>query len=245
MIASVYIPIWEDKMEPIRVMLVDNEEVFREGLTKLLQTQPHIKVVYQCGTGMEAIEKSRQIKPDIILIDSQVTSCNAKEAVEEIVKVSPEIKVAIIARPGIEATPLNVMKSGAKAYLSKSISSSDLIKSVELISSGRIIISDLFAKRFLDEISITTETRGEKDEKTETIISQREMEIIELIAEGATNKEIANKLYIAENTVKVHVKNILKKLELRNRQQLVAYAVLKNWVAVNTKNEENVSSSET
>ncbi len=230
-------------MEPIRVLLVDSEEVFREGLAKLLKEQPHIEVVYQCGTGKEAIEKSKEMKPDVILMDSQIAGCNAREAVEEIGKSSPGVKVAIMARPGVEAAPLGIIKAGARAYLAKGISAADLIKSVELISSGRIIISHHFAERFLDEIASLTEVKSEKGTKVESGISEREMEIVRLIVEGATNKEIAKRLFIAENTVKVHVKNILNKLELRNRQQLVAYAVLQNWVTANTKTEGKDSHS--
>ena len=125
---------------------------------------------------------------------------------------------------------MNLLKAGARACLAKNISANDLIKSIELISSGRIIISPLFAEAFLGEVTSAEKADGSSASDKETVLSQREMETVTLIAEGNTNKEIARKLYIAENTVKAHVKNALHKLELRNRQQLVAYAVLQKWV---------------
>ncbi len=227
-------------MEPIRVLLVDNEEVFREGLAKLLKDQPHIEVIYQCANGKEAIEKSKETKPDVILMSSQISDQDALEAVKEIRESSPEAKVAMICRPGEGPNPLQMLKAGARAYLAKSISAADLVKSIELISSGRIIISPVFAEKFLDEIVSAEKADNAKAIETKPSLSEREIEIARLITEGSTNREIAQKLFIAENTVKVHVKNILKKLELRNRQQLVAYAVLQNWVTtpVTTQQED-------
>jgi DNA-binding NarL/FixJ family response regulator len=228
-------------MDPIRVLLVDNEEVFREGLAKLLNEQPHIEVVYQCGSSNEAVQKSKETKPDVVLMDSQIVGCDVAEAVREIKKSLPEVKVAIIARTGDEASSLGIIKSGARACLAKSISAVDLVRSIELISSGRIIISPLFAEKFIDEVASFKSEDGGKGAKAESVLSEREMEIVKLIATGVTNKEIASKLIIAENTVKVHVKNILNKLELRNRQQLAAYAVLQNWIsAVGTIEEKDV-----
>lgn len=218
-------------MGPIRVVLVDSEEVFREGLAKLLNEQPNIEVVYQCGSGNEAIQKSKETKPHVILIDSQIKRCDVMEAISEIKKSSPEVKVAIIARPGDEASSLGIIKSGARACLAKNISAVDLVKSIELISSGRIIISPVFAVKFIDEITSAKELGRDIDDKAESVLSTREVEIAKLIAEGVTNKEIAKKLIISENTVKVHLKNILSKLELRNRQQLAAYVVLQNNIS--------------
>ncbi|OGO59261.1 MAG: hypothetical protein A2025_03745 [Chloroflexi bacterium RBG_19FT_COMBO_47_15] len=217
-------------METIKVLLVDNEEVFREGLAKLLEDQPHIEIVYHCSSGKEAVEKGLDTKPDVIIVSSQISDGDAIETVKEMQKRSPEAKIAMIARPEERVNPLQILKSGAKAYLAKNISATDLVKSIELISSGRIIVSPVFADKFLDEISATEKDDSSKAIDTQSSPSDREMEIVRLIVEGCTNKEIAQKLFIAENTVKVHVKNILTKLELRNRQQLVAYAVLRNWV---------------
>jgi len=226
-------------MEKIRVMLVDNEEVFREGLSKLLQDQPHIDVVYQCETGKEAIAKSTKTKPNVILINGQISENDTLEAVKEIREKLPDVKIALITRPEAPSNPINILKAGAMACLTKNISANDLVKSIELISSGRIIISPQFAQDFLNDIMAVETSDDNQDVEAKSILSQREIEIVILIAEGFTNKEIAEKLFIAGNTVKVHVKNILNKLELRNRQQLAAYAVLQNWVAARGEEKKN------
>lgn len=231
-------------MEQIKVLIADNEEVFREGLAKLLKDQPHIEVVYQCGTGKEAIEKSKEMKPDVILMNSQISDYDALEAVKEIREHLPEVNVAMIGRPGAGPNPLDILKTGARACLARSISAADLIKSIELISSGRIIISPVFAENFLSEIASAEKADDTKAAETKSSLSPREIEIATLIAEGSTNKEIAQKLFVAENTVKVHVKNILSKLELRNRQQLAAYAVLQNWVTAGAATQEEDSQHE-
>lgn len=228
-------------MAPIRILLLDNEEVFREGLAKLFKDQPHIEVVYQCASGKEAAEKSKESKPDVILISSQLSDSDILEAIDRMRKNAPEAKVAMMTRSGEGPNPVRILQSGARAYLSKSISSADLIKSIELISSGRIIISPTFAEKFLDEISSAEQMDDTKGTNTTSGLSAREMEIVKLIVEGCTNKEIAKRLFIAENTAKVHVKNILSKLELRNRQQLVAYAVVHNWANTTDTDEEHFS----
>lgn len=213
-------------IEPIKVILVDNEEVFRAGLSKLLNEQPHIKVVYHCNNTPDAIQKSQEVNPDIVFIDGQLSEGKILESISNLSKSSPHTKVVMISRPEVETTAMEALKAGARACLSKNISVADMVKSIELISGGRIIISNVFAQRFLDEI---TSPKAERS-GTKTTISERELEITKLIAQGASNREIAKKLFISESTVKVHVKNILHKLDLRNRQQLAVYAVLQNWV---------------
>ena len=184
------------------------------------------------------LRKSQETKPDIVLLDSQITGCDVLEAVEEIKKYSPEVKVVMITRPETSPNPLHILRAGAEGCLAKSISTDDLVKSIELISGGRVIISSHLVTRLfneIDAISKSTDAQGEK----KVPLSEREIEIVLLIVEGNTNREIAEKLFIAESTVKVHVKNILGKLELRNRQQLVAYAVLQNLVSSGAATQES------
>jgi len=261
-------------MEPIKVVLIDNEEVFREGIAKILTEQPHIQVIYQGGSSKEAIDKTKKMKPDVILVNSQIPEVNVLTAVKEIRELVPEAKVAMIGRPESGDNPTEALKAGARALLSRSISAADLVKSIELISSGRIIVSPVFVEKFLSEIAggeveqgvtdakkefftngknkaalISTQKSidqiigrktddGVKDTRAEPEISEREMEVVKLVVQGYSNKEIAQRLLVTENTAKVHVKNILKKLELKNRQQLAAYAVLKDWVSRNTDTVE-------
>lgn len=228
-------------MEPIRVLLVDNEEVFRQGLSKLLDEQPNIRVVYQCRDSKDVVEKSRQVKPDVILMDSQTTEGIALEVVAQISRSVPEAKVVVISHPEERANALEMLKAGAKGCFARSISLPDLIKSIELVSSGRIIVSPVLAKQFLIDIASIKEGVVTRDTKAESNLSLRETEIAKLVSQGATNKEIAEKLYISESTVKVHIKNILRKLELRNRQQIGVYAALGFGNQPNLREERSIS----
>jgi DNA-binding NarL/FixJ family response regulator len=134
-------------------------------------------------------------------------------------------------------------KNALDSVLAKNNSTGDLIKSLELISSGRIIISPLFAERFLEDLAAKNEEPAALESKPASILSERELDIARLISQGATNREIASELFIAENTVKVHVKNILAKLELKNRQQLAVYAAMKEWIKINPETEKTETGS--
>jgi DNA-binding NarL/FixJ family response regulator len=228
-------------MDPIKLAIIDNEEVFREGITKLLKDQAKMEIVFQGNSSQEAIEKCNRTKLDIVLLDSHITGVDALQVVKEIKASSPEIKVVLLSRSDSGKNALDFMKAGARAFLAKNISAGDLIKSLELISSGRIIISPLFAEKFLEDISFNTSEKNSGESVPTSVLSGREMQIALLIAEGDTNKEIAEKLFITENTAKVHVKNILNKLELKNRQQLAVYAVVKEWVMSNPDSEKKVT----
>jgi DNA-binding NarL/FixJ family response regulator len=220
-------------MDPIKLIIVDSEEVFREGIARLLKEQANMEIVFHGSSSQEAIEKCNRIKPDLMLIDSQITDYDALQTVKELKNSAPETRVVMLSRSDSGKNPLDFMKAGARAFLAKNISADDLIKSLELISSGRIIISPLFAAQFLEELSSKKLGQAKTDMNTETILSEREIEITILVSQGDTNKEIAEKLFITENTAKVHMKNILNKLELKNRQQLAVYAVMKEWITCN------------
>jgi DNA-binding NarL/FixJ family response regulator len=219
-------------MEPIKLAIIDSEEVFRQGIAKLLEEQKGIQVVLQDHPGDHAASKCNSIKPDVVLLDSHAAECDPLQLLKDIKQNSPETKVAILSRSDSAKKPLDFMKAGAQAVLAKNISTADLIKSLELISSGRIIISPVFAESFLQGLG----SRGNEPHGSDPPpkpLSDREMEIARLISQGATNKEIAEKLFITENTVKVHVKNVLSKLDLKNRQQLAVYAVMNEWISAN------------
>jgi DNA-binding NarL/FixJ family response regulator len=210
-------------MKEIDVLIVDDKEVFREGLARLLEEQQHIKVVSWCG-GKQVVGTIEKTKPDLVLMDTDLSECDAIDVVRQVTESSPEVKIAMFSESVDEDRLFSSVEAGAKGYLVKNLSVDNLVKSIDLISEGRIVISPLLAKKFIDEFTVLREEKRSSDAEMESHISERETEIITLVARGYTNKEIAQKLSIAENTAKVHVKNILQKLELRNRQQAAAYA---------------------
>ena len=210
-------------MKEIKVLIVDDREVFREGLARLLEEQQHIKVVSWCA-GKQAIGMVEKVKPDLVLMDTDLSECDSIDVVRQVTESSPEVKIAMFSESVDQARLFASVEAGASGYLVKDLSVDNLVKSIDLISEGRVVISPILSKKFVDEFTVLREEKRARGTEEESDLSERETEVLRLVAEGYTNKEIAQKLCIAENTAKVHVKNILQKLELRNRQQAAAYA---------------------
>jgi len=211
-------------MTPIRVLLADNKEIFRKGLVKLLENQTHIEVVCQCNSGREAIEKAKETKPDVALIDINMPDRGGIEALMQINESLPDTKIVMLSDIEDEDQLSLAMQEGASAYLLKEIGLESLVKSIDLISEGEVIISPLLTGKIIREIKSLKLKEETKHTDIDADLSDREIEILSLVSKGATNKEIAKSLMIAENTVKVHVKNVLEKLRLKNKQQAAAYA---------------------
>lgn len=217
--------------QQIRIVLADDKELFREGLAKLLESES-IEVVSKCDNGLKAVEEARETRPDVVLMDLHMPQCDGIEAARNITSSLPDTKVAILTDSEDQADILSSLKAGARGYLLKNVGVKGLLKSVDLIASGHVIVSPELADKLVEKFP----EEGEKV-KTEGDLSEREIEISKLVARGQTNKEIARKLVIAENTVKVHIKNILGKKELRNKQQVAAYAVQQGLVKDIQKSE--------
>lgn len=229
-------------MKRVKVLLADNEQIFREGLAKILKEHQTIDVVFECNSGEEALARIKESRPDMIVLDD-LASNNTPETVKRLLQTVPELKIAVICHPEKKPDVADIIRAGGKACLSKNSSVDDLLKALELISIGRIIISPVFVESFVAQIASLMKTDEENASKRTAPISEREIDIVKLVVEGERNKEIAKRLGISENTVKVHVKNILGKLNLKNRQQLITWAITENWVSVNpnanTGNEAN------
>lgn len=211
-------------MREIKVLLAGGREIFREGLLRLLKEQPHINVVSQCNS-MQALTKVKETKPDVIIIDTNPVAADALVATRKISRQCPKTKIAVLTEESNEEELLFVMEQGAQGYLSKGISVDDLIKCIELIARGEIVITHLASTKFRRGLVLQHDVKVRAGIERKPCLSDRELEIIGLVANGLTNKEIAQKLSITDNTSKVHIKNILSKLQLRNRQHLAAYAV--------------------
>ena len=211
-------------MEKIRLVLVDRREIFREGLAKLLQAEPNIEVVGTCAGDLEAIEKACEFKPDLVLMDTELPECKCIEATRRICELLPETKVIMLTHSRESCDLFDAIKGGAVGYVSKDITVEDLIKTVTLVIDGGTIIGAPMAETMLKEFALT-EAKGQQQAKYYETLSKREQEVLDLVAKGATNREIAATLFISENTVKVHLHSVLKKLHVRNRQQATARAV--------------------
>jgi len=211
-------------MEQIKVLLVDDKEIFREGLARLLDEQEQIEVVSRCSNGKQAIKKVKETEPDVVLMGSDISDCDSSKATQQIKELSLKVKVAMLTDSKREEKLFSAMEAGVTGYLAKDIKVVDLVKSIDLIAKGEVVVSPPLAGKLVRKVASTKETEGKG------YLSERETEILKLLGKGATNKEIAERLFIAENTAKVHVKNILGKSQLRNRQQAAAYAVQEGLV---------------
>ena len=213
-------------MGRLKVLLADDKEVFREGLARLLEEQEYIEVVSQCANGKQAIKDVKETKTDVVLIDSNILDCGSNEATREMKKSSPQVRVAVLTDSKNERELFSAIESGATGYLQKNTKVEDIVKSIDLIGKGEVVISPPLAEKLVGKFA----SMRQKEAEEPTGLTNREVEIVKLLPKGFTNKEMAETLFVTDNTVKVHVKNILGKLQLRNRQQLAAYAVQKGLV---------------
>ncbi len=210
----------------IKVLLADDEEIYLEGLAKVLKDQEHIEIVSRCSNGREAVQKARETSPDVALIGTNILDGNSAETTRDINQSSPEVKVALFTDSKSEQELFSAIEPGVTGYLQKGMKIGDLVKSIELIGNGEVVVSPPLGGKLFGKFA----TMKGKETQERTGLTERETEIVRLLAEGSRNREIAEKLFITENTAKVHVKNILGKLQLRNRQQLVAFAVQQGLV---------------
>ena len=207
-------------MAKIKLVLADKTEVFRRGLAKLLESEPNIEVVCTCCTGSEVIESGYKYQPDIIVTDTRLPEYSGVEVVQRVHEELPETNIIVLTHSETNEDFISVAQAGAKAYLSKDISIGNLIKAIILVAEGGVVISPPMAARLLAKFNFL-----EKDKdaaKLVTILSKREEEVLSLVAQGFTNRKISKALVICENTVKVHLRNIMEKLHASTRQQAVS-----------------------
>jgi len=219
-------------MEPIKVLVVDDHTLFRCGIAAVLANQDSLEVVGEASDGLEAIEKAKKIAPDVILMDLNMPHCNGLEATQALQTEMPQINILVLTVSDSESDLFAAMKFGAKGYILKNTEPEELIHAIFHIARGGVIVSPLMATKLLDEFKdLRAEVERESAQEADTVLSPREGEVLQLLAQGATNKEIGDSLFISENTVKTHLRNIMEKLHLVNRSQAAAYAVKKGLVS--------------
>jgi DNA-binding NarL/FixJ family response regulator len=218
-------------METIKVLVVDDHALFRRGITSVLSTQENLTVVGEAVDGLEAIEKAQALTPDVILMDLNMPRCSGLEATQALQARMPEANILVLTVSDNEADLFAAIKFGAKGYILKNTEPDELVQAILHIAQGGVIISPPMAAKLLSEFRETgvQETAAPPGE-AEAELSPREDEVLRLVAKGATNKQIAEALFISENTVKTHLRNIMEKLHLANRSQAAAYAVKRGLV---------------
>ena len=216
-------------MERLRVLLVDDHALFRQGLKSLLDSRPNIDVVGSASDGLEAIALARKTVPNVILMDVEMPRCDGLEATRQIKREFPNIKIVVLTVVDNEDTVFEAIKCGAQGYLLKSLEAYQLFDMLDGLSRGDAPLSGSIAAKILREFN-RPEAASHGDAPLTEELSEREREVLELLVTGKTNKEIADALVIAENTVKTYLANILAKLHLQNRIQAAVYAVTQGLV---------------
>jgi len=207
------------------VLVVDDQVLFRSGLARLLNEDRQIKVVGEAGDGAEAIKMVQELEPDVVLMDLKMPGLSGIEATAEIVKRYPNTKVLILTTFEVEPYLVDALNAGARGYVLKHSSSEAIASSIITVLDGERVLSDTVANRLLQMAADSGKRQGVYDGLTD-----REVEILKLVAIGLANKQIAKRLGISEKTVRNHVSNVYEKLRIYDRSQAVMYALKKGLI---------------
>jgi len=211
-------------MEPLTILLVDDHVLFRKGLVSVLASRSDLKVVGEANNGLEGVELARELLPDVILMDINMPGWNGLIATRIITRELPHIKIIMLTVSDDDDDLFTAIKYGAQGYLLKNLEPQELLDMLEGIRRNEAPISGVLAGKILCEFKSKSSQMDTIPDMSEAL-TERVIEVLELVATGLINKKISEKLYITENTVKIHVQNILSKLHLKNRVQAAVYAV--------------------
>jgi DNA-binding NarL/FixJ family response regulator len=211
--------------EPIRVLVVDDHVLFRRGLDMVLGQEPDIALVGEAGDGAEALAKAADLLPDIVLLDVRMPRRSGIEACAAIKEVVPTTRIIMLTISDDEADLYDAVKAGASGYLLKEISIDEVSAAIRAVAGGQSLISPAMASKLLSEFASMIKKSDDSRQIPAPRLTDRELDVLKLVARGMNNREIGAKLFISENTVKNHIRNILEKLQLHSRMEAVMYAV--------------------
>jgi DNA-binding NarL/FixJ family response regulator len=211
--------------DPIRVLIVDDHALFRRGLQMVLEGEADIDVVGEAGDGTEAVKQAEESTPDVVLMDVRMPKRSGIEATRAIKDTLPSTRILMLTISDEEADLYEAIKAGASGYLLKEISIDEVANAVRQVNQGQSLISPSMASKLLSEFATMVKRRDERSQMPGPRLTERELQVLRLVAKGLNNKDIGEDLFISENTVKNHVRNILEKLHLHSRMEAVVYAV--------------------
>jgi len=214
---------------PIRILLADDHTVMRTGLRLLLERQPNFQVVGEAADGREAVERAAAEKPDVVVMDIAMPHLNGVEAARQITIQSPQTAIAILSMHSDESYVIRSLKAGARAYLLKDSAEADMIEAIHAITEGKSFFSPAVRRILKEDYMHQLAEMGAED--SYELLTKREREVLQLVEEGKSNKEVANLLNLSLYTVETHRTHILQKLNLHSVPELILYAVRKGIIS--------------
>jgi DNA-binding NarL/FixJ family response regulator len=216
-------------MKTIRVIVADDHTIIRSGLKALLDREPDIEVVAEAADGRQAVQKAQELQPEVVLLDIAMPNLNGIEAARQIAAKHDRMGIIILSMHSDESYVLKALKAGARGYLLKDSSESDVMNAVRAVNAGKAYFSPEISRMMADDYLRQMEQRGAED--SYELLTSREREILQMLAEGKSNKDVANLLNLSLHTVETHRSNILQKLNLHSVPELILYAVRKGIVS--------------
>lgn len=206
--------------ESINILIADDHPVVREGLTTMIKREPGFKVVGEAANGVEALSKAKELKPDVVLMDLRMPEMDGVEAIRQISLAEPNIKFIILTTYSDDEYIFKGIEVGARAYLLKDAPRAELFKAIRAVYRGESLIQPVIASKVLDRFAELS-----RQSQAPEVLSEREIEVLKLMAKGDANKEIAAQLHITDSTVKTHISSIFQKLNAKDRTEAVMIAI--------------------
>ena len=210
----------------IRVLIADDHPLIRKGLNALLQSEPDIILVGEAINGQEAVEKAKRLKPDVIILDLIMPIMNGIEATQEIMQDVPNTRILVLTSFSDDEMVFPAIKAGAMGYLLKDTAFQEVVNSIRYVYQGESSMHPTIARKLINEITQPEKSPAKK------LLSERELDVLQFIARGLSNREIAAELVISDRTIAVHVQNILRKLHVANRTQATLIAIQEGYVEI-------------